>query len=313
VITSSTLKRAHAPRKQRAKQKRLERPSSTADPDIVPCYDAGSPLEPEFDVGSLADGVTQELALYSHASCSIPDVSCTHLLGQFPVFVPEETEPDSDLTPCDSVSSLLNLSPSMSTPTLSTSSSMSSTHSSPSEMVDTRPRALPLSSEERKAHYAWLDGIIGPASGIQESMGTYKAFMERQRDVYYDRLGQMAEQSTKVAPSRATNEFLSWLGSAPASQVDISPRQLIPSLVNAPQLDIKPTAPVSTLSVCNSSPGPSQTGCANTDACRYSRNQLLRFTLSMPQNVRLSARLPCSITDWTRHSRRQTFSATADM
>jgi hypothetical protein len=296
VITSSTLKRTHAPRKQRVKQKRLERPRSTADPDTVPCYDTGSPLELEFHVGGLADGVNQELVLSSNASCPIPDVSCTHLLGQFPVFVPEETEPDSDLTPCGSVSSLLDLSPSISTPTLSTSSSMSSRHSSPCEMVDPRPRALPLSSEERKAHYAWLDEIIGPASGIQESMGTYKAFMDRQRDVYYDRLGQMAEQSTKVVSSRATNEFLSWLGNAPASQMDISPRH------RQPQLDFESTAPVST-----------QTGCANTDACRYSRNHSLGFALSMPQNVRLSTRLPCSTTDWTRHSRRQTFSATVDM
>ncbi|KAH9973040.1 hypothetical protein BGW80DRAFT_1311194 [Lactifluus volemus] len=140
------------------------------------------------------------------------------------MFSSEETEPESDFTPCHSVSSLLDLGPSTSTPSLSTSCSMSSTHSSPREVTEPRPKkVLPLSSEERKAHYVWLDGIIGPASGIQESIGTSKAFMEHQRDVYYDRLCRIAEHSTKVTRSQPSNEFLSWLGSAPPSQAKISP------------------------------------------------------------------------------------------
>jgi hypothetical protein len=210
------------------------------------------------------------------------------------MFSSGETEPESDFTPCHSVSSLLDLCSSISTPSLSTSSSMSSTRSSPREVAEPRPKALPLSSEERKAHYAWLDGIIGPASGIQESIGTYKAFMEHRRDIYYDRLRYIAEHSTKLARSRPTNEFLSWLGNVPPSQADISPRALAPPLITVPQLDFGPTA----------SPGPSQAGC-NTDTCRYSRSQPLGVT----QNARSNPRLP----DWTRHTRRQTFSATVDM
>ena len=202
------------------------------------------------------------------------------------MFISEEIEPQSDFTPCHSVSSLLDLGSSISTSSLSTSCSISSMHSSPREVAEPRPNVLPLSSEERKAHYAWLDGIIGPASGIQESMGTYKAFMEHQRDVYYARLRHVAEHSTKVARSRPTNEFLSWLGSAPPSQADISPHALASPLVTVPQVDSGPT------------------GC-NTDTCRYSRNQVLGIT----QNARSNTRL----LDWTRHTRRQTFSATVDM
>ncbi|KAI0257288.1 hypothetical protein BJV78DRAFT_1161475 [Lactifluus subvellereus] len=301
---TSYLKRTHAPRKHKGRQKRLESPRSSASPDNIPHHDAPSLLEPEFDGDSLAADVTRELLLSSNASCFSSDISRAHFLGQFPVFSCEEPEEaESDLTPCHSVSSLLDLGSSISISTLSTSSSTSSTHSSSCEAADSRPRVLPLSSEERKAHYAWLDEIIGPASGIQESMGTYKAFMEHQRDVYYDRLRLMAEKPMKVAPSRATNEYLSWLGSAQPSQAGISPRES----ASAPSVA---TAPVFSLSACGSSPG-----CTNADACRYSssRNQVLGVAFSIPQSARLNSRLPCSITDWTRHSRRRTFSATVDM
>lgn len=301
AATSSFLKRTHAPRKHKGRQKRLESPRSSASPDNILHHDAPSLLEPQFDGDSLAAEDSQVLLLSSNASCFSPDVSCAHFLGQFPVFSCEEAEEaGSDLTPCHSVSSLLDLGSSISTPTLSTSSSTLSMHSSSCEVADPRPRVLPLSSEERKAHYAWLDGIIGPASGIQESMGTYKAFMEHQRDVYYDRLRPIAEQPMKMAPSRATNEYLSWLGGVQPSQAGISPSESAPSVA---------TAPVFTLSACGSSPG-----CTNADACRYSsRNQVLGVAFSIPQSARSNSRLPYSITDWTRHPRRRTFSATVDM
>ncbi|KAH9050506.1 hypothetical protein EDB84DRAFT_1449277 [Lactarius hengduanensis] len=88
---------------------------------------------------------------------------------------------------------------------------MSSTVSSSSSDDPTEPqtKALPLTSQERQAHYAWLDGIIGPASGIQECVGSYKAFMEHQREVYYDRLCLMAEQPIRAAVSPATKW---WVG-----------------------------------------------------------------------------------------------------
>jgi hypothetical protein len=167
--------------------------------------------------------VTQELFPSSDASFLMSDDNGTHLLGQFSAFSSDEKEVESGLPPCYSVSSLLNLSPSASSFTLSTSSSMSSTlsfssESSVREITDVRPRVLPLSSQERKAHYAWLDGIIGPASGIQECMGTYKEFMEHQREAYYDRLLFLAEQPTKMV-RRAANEFISRLGNTPTSRI----------------------------------------------------------------------------------------------
>lgn len=203
----------------------------------------------------------------------LSDDSCTHSLGQFSNFSSEE--PDSEES---YLSSLLDLNPSLSTSTLSTSSSMSSILSSvcDSETPDCRPRVLPLTSQERKAHYAWLDGIIGPASGIQEGMGTYKAFMENQREVYYDRLLLIAGQSTKeTVRRRSTNEMVSWLGT---------------SRVAAPESGL--TRRTINFS-CWSSPGP------DADISGYSITQRV-----------INSRLGCPI---TRLSRRRTFSATVDM
>ncbi|KAF8272989.1 hypothetical protein EI94DRAFT_1717166 [Lactarius quietus] len=89
---------------------------------------------------------------------------------------------------------------------------MSSMASSSDEVTEPQTRALPLTSQERQAHYAWLDGIIGPASGIQECVGTYKAFMEHRREVYYDRLCLLTEQPVRAAVSPTTKEFKSWVG-----------------------------------------------------------------------------------------------------
>lgn len=152
----------------------------------------------------------------SDAPFLLSDDSCTHFLGQFSNLSSEEAE-ESDLSSCFSTSSLLDLNPSLSTSTFSTSSSMSSILSlaCDSETPDCQPKVLPLTPQERKAHYAWLDGIIGPASGIQEGMGTYKAFMENQREVYYDRLLLIAGQSRKeTVRGRATNELISWSGTS---------------------------------------------------------------------------------------------------
>ena len=242
------------------------------------------------------------------------DVSCSHLLEQFSTFVPgeNETEPELSPSPCHSVLSLPDLSPSISTPTLSTSSSTSSTLSSACETTDPRPRSLPLSSQERRAHYAWLDEIIGPASGIQESMGTYKAFMEHQREVYYDRLLLMAEQPSKVAASRrAGNESISWVRGIHTSGILPVHWSSSSSVVAAPQAEFRFTRPAHTLSTsnCCSSPGSSLPGHTDMDTCRHSKSQAIEV-VSVPQ---LSTRLPCPIPEWTRYPRRRTFSATGDM
>ena len=249
----------------------------------------------------------------SFSSSDVPlllsdDDSCTHFLG-FPTFGSEEKE-ESDLSSCHSVSSLLDLDqvePSVSTSTLSTSSSVSSTLSSASEIPDLPPKVLPLSSQERKAHYAWLDGIIGPASGIQESMGTYKEFMEQQREVYYNRLLLIAEQPTKEVVSRKVmNEFMSWLGGTATSGL---PTQGSPtSVVTVPRVDAGFTRRTVTLgSGCWSSPGPSLPRRADPDICGYSKTHEVMTALSVSQ---LNSRLGCPI---TRHPRRRTFSATVDM
>jgi hypothetical protein len=237
------------------------------------------------------------------------DVSCMHYLEQVSTFSSEEQESESDLSPCHSVLSLPDLSSSMSTSTLSTSSS-SSTLFSACESADPRPRALPLSSQERKAHYAWLDGIIGPASGIQESIGTYKAFMEHQREVYYDRL-LIAEQHPKVAvPRRTTNDFISWPRGTPNTGMPV--HESSSSVVTAPQIGRRFHGPATTVTASSycSSPGPSQLGRTDAGTCRHSRTQGFVAEFSVPH---LSSCSSCPIPDRTRHSRRRTFSATVDM
>lgn len=243
----------------------------------------------------------------SDAPFLLSDDSCSQFLGQFSTFSSEEAE-ESDLSSCFSVSSLFELNPSVSTSTLSTSSSMSSTLSSACEIPDSRPKVLPLTSQERKAHYEWLNRIIGPASGIQESMGTYKAFMEHQREAYYDRVLLIAEQPKKeTVRRRVKNESMSWLGGTPAC--GIAAHKSPPSIVTAPRVDAGLTRRTIRFSGsgCWSSPGPSLHGRTDADICGYSGTQGVLAALSVPQ---LNSRLGCPI---TRHSRRRTFSATVDM
>lgn len=45
-----------------------------------------------------------------------------------------------------------------------------------------------LSGSERQALYDSLSGILGPPNGIEESVGTYKAYMQRQNQIYYENL-----------------------------------------------------------------------------------------------------------------------------
>src|SRR6266404_4241646 len=183
VSDVASSKRHHAPRKQKNRQQRLERPLSPLPPDDI-CYAASqsdghtlvgtdSPELTELDVKSLTLGVGQESLHSSDAPCLVSDVDSEPFSG---VFSSEHAEAESDM-PLYSVSSLVDLVPSVSTPHLSASSSMSSTVSSSSceeGLTEPQTRVLPLTSQGRQAHYLWLDEIIGPPSGIQECVGTYK-------------------------------------------------------------------------------------------------------------------------------------------
>ena len=53
----------------------------------------------------------------------------------------------------------------------------------------------PLSREQRMAMYNSLDTILGPACGIQESVGTYRKYMQEQSRLYYDRLNRNSERA----------------------------------------------------------------------------------------------------------------------
>lgn len=46
----------------------------------------------------------------------------------------------------------------------------------------------PLPREQREAHYQCLVDAVGPAFGVQESVGTYRAFMTQQVQTYFERL-----------------------------------------------------------------------------------------------------------------------------
>ena len=45
-----------------------------------------------------------------------------------------------------------------------------------------------MSQEERTAFYDFIDNVLGPASGAQESVGTYKAYMAEQSRLYFERI-----------------------------------------------------------------------------------------------------------------------------
>ncbi|KAH9949358.1 hypothetical protein B0H21DRAFT_130489 [Amylocystis lapponica] len=45
-----------------------------------------------------------------------------------------------------------------------------------------------LPQQERTAYYECLSGVLGPATGFQESVGSYKTFMTQQTQKYYERL-----------------------------------------------------------------------------------------------------------------------------
>ncbi|KAI0274912.1 hypothetical protein BC834DRAFT_850298 [Gloeopeniophorella convolvens] len=203
------MKSARAPRKQKFQKKRQEstRSPSPSDLPLALFRDSSSstPCLPELDMDSMATDFSQEDSPASEPFFLDPDV----------VFCSAGQETTPHLSPCLSVSSLCDLSSSMPTPSLSASSSFSSNLSSSFSLdePEPKPKVLPLSLQERQAHYAWMDNIIGAASGIQESMGSYKTFMEQQRDLYYDRLRYKAEQPTKAPDPYITTEFTSWLGS----------------------------------------------------------------------------------------------------
>ncbi|EPQ60109.1 hypothetical protein GLOTRDRAFT_123866 [Gloeophyllum trabeum ATCC 11539] len=57
---------------------------------------------------------------------------------------------------------------------------------SPEDLVPLDQR--PLKQEERIAVYNFISAAIGPAHGIQESVGTYGAYMKEQSGAHYDRL-----------------------------------------------------------------------------------------------------------------------------
>jgi hypothetical protein len=45
-----------------------------------------------------------------------------------------------------------------------------------------------MSQEERISFYDFIDSVLGPASGVQESVGTYKAYMAEQSRLYFERI-----------------------------------------------------------------------------------------------------------------------------
>jgi hypothetical protein len=45
-----------------------------------------------------------------------------------------------------------------------------------------------MSQEERIAFYDFVDGVLGPPCGVQESVGTYKAYMAEQSRLYFERI-----------------------------------------------------------------------------------------------------------------------------
>ncbi|KZT72950.1 hypothetical protein DAEQUDRAFT_554717 [Daedalea quercina L-15889] len=81
-----------------------------------------------------------------------------------------------------------------------------------------------LSGSERQALYDSLSGILGPPNGIEESVGTYKAYMQRQSQIYYESLlpspnsSSIAGYHTSVASSSVLHASQAGLDYAPPPQ-----------------------------------------------------------------------------------------------
>lgn len=143
------------------------------------------------------------------------------------------------VTPSSSSSSISSISSTSSNSSISTA--LSSQTDFPSSLAlsaapETQPKlaATALKEVEREEHYDWLSGLLGPAMGIQENVGTYRSYMECQRRVYLERL--LDVDGRKCAPcSPVTNEFKGWVSRPVPNQ---SPLQNVPfRSVGQPQVD----------------------------------------------------------------------------
>ncbi len=92
--TSASLKRSHAPRKQKGRQKRLERTPSSG-PESAPPRETSFTLEPEPKVDIPVTNMAQESLSSASESLDSPfllsDDCCSHFLEQFSTFSSEET------------------------------------------------------------------------------------------------------------------------------------------------------------------------------------------------------------------------------
>ncbi|EIM92369.1 uncharacterized protein STEHIDRAFT_151699 [Stereum hirsutum FP-91666 SS1] len=83
-----------------------------------------------------------------------------------------------------------------------------------------------LSQDDRKGTYQWFDRVIGPARGVQESVGSYHAYMERQRHSYLDSFFSEAPRpSLAHLRTPSVEPFRGWIKSSGS----FVPQRLVPS------------------------------------------------------------------------------------
>ncbi|PSS29706.1 hypothetical protein PHLCEN_2v2854 [Hermanssonia centrifuga] len=84
---------------------------------------------------------------------------------------------------------------------------------------------LPLDNEqtlqqsEREAYYQSLSDVLPPACGIEESVGTYKAFMTQQNQTYYERLISGSFSGVTSRPDQAISPSVTGPGVPPSLPV----------------------------------------------------------------------------------------------
>ena len=97
-----------------------------------------------------------------------------------------------------------------------------------------------LTKEERMEFYSFLDGVLGPARGVEESVGSYKAYMAEQSRLYFERLlpgsqyhmpkihaqhrSQTTSQDQDSTPSDSVN-FRKWLVSDHVEDISLVAQQ----------------------------------------------------------------------------------------
>ncbi|KAI0050635.1 hypothetical protein FA95DRAFT_579303 [Auriscalpium vulgare] len=358
IVTPSLAKPHRAPRKSKVARKQLSPSPASDDPPLNYYSDA----YPTLDLPELtSDDLTSDFIPPTNPLDE--DFSIDHDIGDVhyayrsrPLFEHmaelQEMDCSVDSSPSfdNSVASSSPASCFTSSPASTAYSPATSDFSCADECAPVKPDAISVLRSAREQYYDWLAAIFGPAVGIQESVGTYRTYMDRQKDLYFERLLRGESQrgavsgdksgdsdgrtagSTKVDPHSEDLPPLPGILPLPSHDVGILSTGVLDNALDGmfPHLD-RPHAVDYWATVLNPQDSPvlrsrkaSTTAAGDDpeltklDACDFDKNDdpTPGFVTADMRAPRM--RVPtCSSSqcdrEWSRRVRRRTFSATGNL